>query len=448
MNPTEIRERANQALANAREMQTRFESAESVSADERAQLDAALTEAENLFNQAGEAEARANRFRDLSTRAKGPAYAPIAQMLPHQDRNNLRGHVGGEHQYSLVRAINGQINAIEGRGGLDGLEFEVHQELLQRRGKSSGGLLVPMDAPIRYRGDLTTAAGTGAVGTYTLPTMIDLLRSRMVLAQLGCQFITDQRQQFNLPRTTTGPTASVVSTEGTGVTSTAPAIDALSFTYHSIEARTKMTRQFINGASISSEQYIANQLTQAVAHKLQYDSLNGAGSGGAPKGLLKYTNGVEGINVKALGATGANITWNDILAITGLVDTANASDVARAWLFNPTTVAYLQGVPKVAGFPKFILDDNNLVAGYGYGSTSDVPNNLSKSTSGNILSALAFGSFDDMIIGLFTGIDLMVDPFSAQPHVNVLAVVDYDMHVAHPAAWALCTDLDTVPSED
>lgn len=444
MNVTDLRQRANAALARARELETRVASDEGTDSDQT-ELDAAITEATGLIEQATRAEARSAQLRSLEQLAKAPAGRQGAPFVtgPHTDPKNLRSHTGDSHQYSLVRAISGQIDAIEGRGGLEGLELEVHQHLAQTRGKAAGGLLVPLDSPIQYRGDLTTATGTGAVGVYTLPTMIDLLRSRMVLAKLGCQFITDQRGNFNLPRTTTGPTATAVSTEGTAVTSTAPAIDALSFTYHSIEARTKMTRQFINGASVSSEAYIADQLTKAVAHKLQFDCLNGAGSGGAPKGLLKYTNGTDGINVKAQGAAGGNITWADILTITGLVDTANASDIARAWLFNPATVAYLQGVVKVSGFPKYILDDNNLVAGYSYGSTSDVPNNLTKTTGSN-LSALAFGSWDDMIIGLFTGIDLMVDPFSSQPHVNVLAVTDYDMHIAHPAAWTICTDLATV----
>jgi hypothetical protein len=158
--------------------------------------------------------------------------------------------------------------------------------------------------------------------------------------------------------------------------------------------------------------------------------------------MFSMTNGTDGIYVKAQGTNGAGLTWADILAITGAVDTANAPDDHRSWLFNPATVAYLQGVPKVTGYPTFILGDNDQVAGYGYGSTSLVPNNLTKGT-GTGLSALAFGAWSDMLLALFTGIDLFVDPFSSQPHVNVTAAQDYDMHLAHPAAWAICTDVLT-----
>jgi HK97 family phage major capsid protein len=406
-----------------------------------------MNEAESLFNQAAEMEARAAKFRNLENLAKAPAGRVGEPILPHQDRSNT----GSRHQYSLLRAIRGQIDAMQGRGSLDGLEYEVHCELEKLRGKPAAGLIVPWDAPVSrdllphniHRRDLTTSTGAGAVGTYTMPTMIDILRAKLVLFQLGASVITDQRQQFSLPRTTATVTAGVVATEGTNVAASNPTIDDLDFTYHGIEATTKLSRQFINGASVSAENYIVDQITKTIANKLQSDCLNGAGSSGAVKGLLKYTNGTEGITVKAFGTDGANPTWADIVGMTGSVNTANSGDDSLAWLINPTTAAYLMSLVKVSGQARFVLDTDNLIAGYPYASSSLVPNNLTKGSSGATLSAAAFGNWSDMIIGMFTGIDLFVDPYSTQPHVRVTGAVDFDMHVAHPAAWAITVDLKT-----
>lgn len=362
-------------------------------------------------------------------------------ITPHTDRSNTRN---GRHQYSLMRAIRGQTEAILGQGpGLNGLELEVHQELASQRGKAPSGVLIPWDAgvPGLQTRNLSTSTGSGAVGMQTIPSMIDVLRARLVLAQLGANLITDQTQPFALPRTTATVVGGHVTTEGTNVAKENPTIGDIEFTYKSIEASTKLTRQFINGASVSAEAYIVDQLTKAVATALENAALNGTGANGQPKGLFKYTTS-DGMNVKALGTNGGAGTWKDFVDVTGLVDTANAPIGARGWLVNPTTVAYLQSTPKVTGHPTFILDDSGLINGYSYASTSLVPNNLTKGT-GTDLSALAFGSWEEMLIALFTGLDLFIDPFSAQPHVNVTVAQDYDVHLAHEASFAIVTDLKT-----
>jgi HK97 family phage major capsid protein len=305
-------------------------------------------------------------------------------------------------------------------------------------------VLIPFNAPLNYRA-LSTSTGAGAIVLDTAPTLIDMLRARMVLGQLGVRFLTDYTQPFKLPKLTTSPTATVVATEGTAVSEVDPEIGNITYNYHSIETRFTLTRQYLKGTSLTTDAYLADEIVRVIGQKIQNDVLNGAGYSGAVKGLFKHTNGTDGIQVKALGTAGANATWNDMVAFAALADTANASDENRAYLFNPTTVAYLQSTPKVSGQARFILDSDGLIAGYPYASTSAVPNNLTKST-GTGLSAMAFGSWSDMQIALFGGIDVMADTMSAQPHIKMLGVVDYDMHLAHPESWAICTDLDTDPS--
>jgi hypothetical protein len=41
-----------------------------------------------------------------------------------------------------------------------------------------------------------------------------------------------------------------------------------------------------------------------------------------------------------------------------------------------------------------------------------VPSNLTKGTATAICSAIIFGNFADLVIGLWGGLDLMVDPYS------------------------------------
>ena len=407
-------------------------------------LDDLLTEYEETEQRLKKLQKRNARVTNIQTRHAERSNindrVGSAPIMPHNDRVNTRN---GRHQYSLMRAIRGQTNAILGHGpGLSGLELEVHQELARTRGKAPAGVLIPWDAGVQGRQTraLSTTTGTGAVGVTTLPTMIDALRDRLVLVSLGANLITDQTGPFSLPKTTTAVTGSHVSTEGTPVSQSDPAIGDLDFTYKSIEASTKLTRQFINGASVSAEAYIVDQLTKAVATALENAALNGAGTGGAPKGLFKHTASPDGIGVKVMGANGDKPDWTDVVEMTGMVDTANAPNATRAFLTNPTMVAYFQSTPKESGYPVYILGDSGTINGYPVASTSLVPNNLTKGSSTSKCSAIAFGSWEEMLIALFTGLDLFIDPFSSQPHVNVTVAQDYDVHLAHAESFAICID--------
>jgi HK97 family phage major capsid protein len=444
MNVTDLRQRAGAALARARALESQISQSEEPTADDKAALDAAIAEANGLCEQVEEAEQRAARFAELEARAKAPG-PRVGQPLPHNDPANTRG----KHSYSLIRAIQGELAMREGRGSFDGIERETHDELARQRGKAPNGLLVPWDAEVNYRlradqiqyRDLSTSTGAGAVPNIVRPTMIDVLRARMVTVGLGATVISDMTQPFSLPKTTAAQSAGWVTTEGTTLAAGNPTIGQVPFSYKSVEAKTKLTRQFIAGASVDAERYVVDQLTKAVATTVEAGALTGSGSSGQPKGLFTYTSG-DGIGTVALGTNGAAATWANILAVTAAVDTANAPSDSRAWLFNPTTVAFLQGTPKVAGFPAFLLDSSNQVAGYNYASTSLVPNNLTKG-SGTGLSALAFGSWGELAIALFSGLDLFIDPYSAQPHVNITMAQDVDVNFLHLASFCTVVDLKT-----
>lgn len=444
MNVSELRQRAGAALARAREIETRIASADEPTAEDRASLDTAIQEASGLFDQVNEHEARAARFAELEARAIAPGPRVGAPLMPHTDASNTRN---GKHSYSLIRAIQGELAQREGLGSFVGIERETHDALANQRGKAPAGLLIPWDVECNYRGlrpdqiqyrDLTTTTGAGAVPNIVRPTMVDVLRAKMVLVGMGATVISDMTQPFSLPKTTAAQSGSWVSTEGTPAAAGNPTVGQIPFSYKMVEAKTKLSRQFIMGASVDAERYVVDQLTKAVATTVESGALTGSGTSGQPKGLFSYTSGPS---ILALGTNGAKPTWANLLTMTGAVDTANAPSDNRAWLFNPTLVSYLQATPKIGTtYPTFILGDQPNVAGYGYASTSLVPNNLTKGTSTGVCSAMAFGSWSELAIALFSGLDLFIDPYSAQPHVNITIAQDVDVNFLHTESFSICVD--------
>ena len=91
-----------------------------------------------------------------------------------------------------------------------------------------------------------------------------------------------------------------------------------------------------------------------------------------------------------------------------------------------------------------IMEDPGQLAGYPMASTNLVPSNLSKGT-GNNLSALIFGNFNDLLLGYWSEFDLLVNPYEstayAKGNVQVRGMLTMDVAVRHPESFAAITDL-------
>ena len=75
--------------------------------------------------------------------------------------------------------------------------------------------------------------------------------------------------------------------------------------------------------------------------------------------------------------------------------------------------------------------------------TNNVPSNLTKG-SGTDLSALVFGDFSQLIIGMFSSADVLVDPYtnSATGAVRVRVMQEMDLGVRNAQSFAAITDID------
>ena len=86
----------------------------------------------------------------------------------------------------------------------------------------------------------------------------------------------------------------------------------------------------------------------------------------------------------------------------------------------------LKTAVKESGQASYIYE-NNEVNGY----RGDVSNQVEAND-------LWFGNFADLLIGYFSGLDLMVDPYSNSTSgtVRVVAMQDVDMAVRHPESFS------------
>lgn len=429
MTVDEMKARLAELQKEAEDLQAAIEASDEAPEGTAEKLDEVISAAESLVADIDKAEERSAKLANIRKRSAQPDRIgePMrVRSLPHTDPANAR------HRYDASRVIRAQLTGER----LDGLEAECHQELLRERSADTRGILVPHDVMIRTRA-LDTTTGAGVVGQSIMTPLVDALRARLVLPQLGLRTISTSGK-FKLPRVTSG---NVYHVDGASPTAHNRAPDAVEFDLHTIAGKTKITRKMLLASDIDVQAYVWDTLIGDIAGGIQVGCLTGSGTSGEPKGLFKYT-GSDGVNVVALGATGAAATYANLLEMVAGVNTGNAF-ASQGFLLSEKGAAKLEGTPKVTGQAFFCLDPAaGTCAGRKYLATSAVPDNLTKS-SGTNLSAMAFAAWEYAVLALFSGVDVFVNPYADDDGgVLISAFQDYDFGLTRPQAFSLCVDFN------
>lgn len=453
MTPVELRRQRAQKIAEARGVYEKIKAENrDPSEEERTRVDGLLAEVDALEARAIAAE----QWSMIDTRLAEKDQSPGTGSLPHVDPSNTR-----RHEYSLLKALREASSPTGAR--LTGLELETHQELAKTRkemGVEIRGILVPNDLPLRMvvtrekirearasgrlareLRDLDTTAGAGSIPTILDTTMIDLLRARMVTRNMGAKVMNNMQGLFAIPRQTSAAGFYWV-TQGGSVTKTNQTIDQVPFSPHTGGAQTAYTRQFLEQTNQDAEQFVREDFAAVVARGYETAALNGSGSAGQPLGILQNPL----ISVVALGTNGAAPDWANVVKLETTVATANADMGALGYITDAAVRGTLKTTPKLGStFPVYIWNTEAPdfpVNGYPVGVTNLLPSNLTKG-SGTSLHAMIYGNWNDMIYAFWSGLDIIVDPYTqaASGAVVMTVLQDGDVNVRHPESFAKIVDM-------
>jgi len=134
------------------------------------------------------------------------------------------------------------------------------------------------------------------------------------------------------------------------------------------------------------------------------------------------------------------------------VEIDNALNGSAAFITNSKVKAKLATTPKqssgVEG--KFLLfgggdGAGDRVLGYPIAYTNSIPSNLTKGSATSVCSAILFGVWQNLVIGQWSGVDLLVDPFSGSKEATVRVTAFHDADVADRNAenFSACVDVTT-----
>lgn len=323
--------------------------------------------------------------------------------------------------FSFLRAINYLANPTD-RSAREaaGFEIEASEAAAQKLGRQSRGITIPQDVLRRDLNVGTASAGGNLVATeLDAGSFIDLLRNASALDQAGATVLTGLTGMVAIPRQTGGGTAYWVAESGAS-TESQQTVDQISLAPRSVGAFTDYSRRLLIQSSIDVENMVRSDLATVIALEIDRCGLYGTGNNSQPLGL-KLTTGISTEDF-ALDSP----TFAEVVALESDVATANALLGSPVYLMNAAMRGNLKVRAKDAGSGLFVMD-GDLVNGYRAVMSNQV-------SSGD----LWFGNFADLVIGYFSGLDLMVDPYthSTSGTVRVVAMQDVDIAVRQPASFS------------
>ena len=336
--------------------------------------------------------------------------------------------------YSFRKAIYEQAY----RGGLTGLEKEMHEEAI-RTSNNIQGIGVP-EFIINSRADLAAGAaatvGDSALVGLDTRDFIDSLKAKLVIVPAGAKVLTGLQGNLIIPAKTSG--AATWEGENDDAADFGMAVGSKAMSPKRLAAYQNLSKQLLIQSSYDVEQLLRDDMVAAIALAVDDAAIEG-GATGMPTGILN----TSGIGSVTGGASGGAPTWDHIVALEREVAVDNADVASLAFLTNPKVRAKLKST--VVGTDQRMVwsEQGNTLMGYNAYVTTQVPSDLVKSATG--LSAIIFGNFSDLMIGQWGGLDLVVDPYTNATKGQVKVVINsyWDVLIRHAESFAAMKDVIT-----
>ena len=326
-------------------------------------------------------------------------------------------------RFSFVKALNYLSNQGDAQARRDAaFEIEVGETAAKQYERSSNGIVIPNEV---LRRDLvvgTPTAGGDLVDDVLLAgSFIDLLRNRLSIAQAGATMLTGLQGNISIPRLTSSATAYWIG-ENSAPAESQQAIDQVNMTPKTVGAFVDYSRRLLLQSSIDVEGMVRNDLARVIALEIDRAAVYGTGSSNQPQGL---TN-VSGIGSETLTSFG---TFAEYIAMETDVAAANADAGALRYIINASARGALKSTEKASNTAQFVYE-NDQINGYPVIVSNQLANN----------DAL-FGDFSMFVMGMWSGLDLTVDPYAGATAgtVRVIALQDIDFAVKQPGAFCLGT---------
>ena len=325
-------------------------------------------------------------------------------------------------RFSLMKAINAMANPTDRRAQENAkFEFEASEAAQRSYGQTAQGIMLPDEVLRNWnQRDLNASDDSNLIGQdYRAGDFIDVLRNNSAVMPLATM-LNGLTGDVKIPKKTAAASAAFISSEGGAAGESELTVGSVTMAPKSLGAFTDITRQLMIQSSIDVENLVRNDLAASMAIAIDDAALEGSGSSGNPTGI---TN-TSGINTVSLSSAAAP-TFAEMVSMETAVRVDNALLGDLAYIVHPTNYGTLKTTEKATNTAQFVAV-NDEINGY----TAVVSPQL---TANNYV----FGNFNDLLIGMFGGLDIVVDPFSnsSSGTVRIVALQSVDVAVRHAVSF-------------
>ena len=400
------------------------------------------------------------REKYLAELAKKPA-KPAAEaraVIDEGDQKKIR------QKYDFAKVLRYYAEVAESKySSIDiAFEREISDELAKQTGRAVQGILLPdfvgnRAAANANDGGLTlgtpayntdTAAGgitgIGGAGKNLIETLllsgqfIDALVATLVLReQLGAEVLTGLVGNISIPKG--GSISGGWVAEGSNVAKKNPTFGQITATPHTYGAYVDITRKLLLQSSVNVQAKVLEWLLYACAAGIETAAFQGAGTSGAPTGLCTALN-------SAATAWSNAPTFDKIVDLVAAVKTANAYKPSMKFVGNSGVWAKLaktrdyevltdgaqtpKNVGAIGGSVRLLDTATNKVIGRDFVEANLMP-----------AAKLLFGDFTQLSVCLWSGTDIIVDPYANDTNggLRLVALQDSDILIKRPESFALAT---------
>lgn len=379
---------------------------------------------------------------DLAGEGVGDFSAKALEAFGARKLDHTEAHIGMEQkeigEFSITRAIQSCMNSKTGKIEKDCPEFDYNQQCEKNYGKRASSFWIPADVVVNRKGadpekgrrDMQVGIfgqGGAFVPTLLEPTPIELLRNKMVLSGLGIRVMGGLTGNVAIPRQTGAATAYALSEIAQAAVSN-QSIDQILMTPKRVAAVGIYSKLLLTQSPIAIENFMREDLMTVNAIKLDYLGFNGSGSASEPLGIIN-TPGIGSVSF------GAAATYAKLVAFETAVNVANSQGGSRAYVTTPTAKGVLKSAAKLlvgaTTVTAVALWEDDEINGYPAYDTNQILSN-----------AMIFGNFNSFIMGLFGGLDIVVDPYTLADKAEVKITINNFMDVAlrHPQEFVVSAD--------
>ena len=304
-----------------------------------------------------------------------------AQAAEETERIALQRTVKKEaekgHQFSIVRFIEGAMS-----GNMTGFEAEMAAagaEEYRRIGLSQRGKVIPSVLLRDVHGQNVTTSAEGGYLAITTQRYIEDVKEKLVVAAMGASYLTDLVGNVSLP--SVGNVQATFLAEGASAETKKASVANVILTPRGIRANMVTTRDLMKQTSLDVERILMDRLSDAEAACIDKEALKAIST--------------------AASSAGSSLTWANAVAMETAINSANANRGSMGYVLSASAWGTAKTTLKASGVSGYILDGNQI-----NGYKADYSNLLASGVIG------VFGNFQDLYIGRWGGIDLLVDPFT------------------------------------